>query len=804
MIGTAFSMLIRLELAGPGIQYLQGDHQLYNVIVTAHAFIMSAPLGLISWPSPNTGTPQNLLWVNHIQAGRAKLYGETQTAKLNVTNKIGGGIEPLDCLFQIPLALARLTNLIHIDRHYEVPHPIYDKGCRAKSMLNIVSEYEEKTSSRIITQSENKVCKGLNEISHYQELWDCLRGPAMEPTCRIKAGNGVAVVLERGRATVLNTGARHYSSKAGLTTYRGSEVEKAPELKEIRKISPDMKSIASTLNLITAYELIKSKPGNMTPGTDESTLDGINTRFIEKVQTLLKSGKFTFPPARRIQIPKPGKKETRPLTIASPRDKVVQKAIQLILNQVYEEKFLDCSHGFRPKRGTHTAIKQLDAQFQSVKYVIEADFSKAFDSIPHEKLMDIIRDDIKCDKTLKVIYSGLKAGFIEKGKLTDNLVIGTPQGSILSPLLCNIYFHKLDLFMLELKAKFEVGRKRPPNKEYSKIQNRLKYMRRTGLHVTNETEYKQNIAALMKIPSLSHDDSFRRVHYIRYADDFVIGVEGSHEITLQIMDDLKEFLTTMGLTLNESKTKITKFSAQPIEFLGYKIMSPYIDGMEKPIETLTEPNSGRTITRRKKTRVRIFMDHDKVIKKLESRRVIRKRVAPGTHDQLIYRGTFQGSLIQLDHADILRYFNSVIRGIFNYYKFVNNTNQVAHVMWLIEESCCMTLMRKFKMKAMRQAYHKFGKDLGCDLVGKDGETRRISLERPSSYARQHIKDIGSNVSPFVRLEEVWNNKFTKTNLFKKCIICGTDQNVEMHHVRKIRDLPPLGAGPPLRGRPEKP
>jgi hypothetical protein len=171
-----------------------------------------------------------------------------------------------------------------------------------------------------------------------------------------------------------------------------------------------------------------------------------------------------------------------------------------------------------------------------------------------------------------------------------------------------------------------------------------------------------------------------------------------------------------------------------------------------------------------------------------SQKIIRKRTAPTSNDRLIYRGTFIGNLIQLDHADILRYYNAVIRGIYNYYKFVNNMNQLAHIIWLIEESCCMTLMRKFKMKSMKRAYQKFGKDLGCNIPIKDGETKRIKLEKPASYASQPIKDIGIINYPFVKLEETWNNKFTKSNLFKVCIICGTDQNVEMHHVRKIRDL----------------
>jgi hypothetical protein len=401
--------------------------------------------------------------------------------------------------------------------------------------------------------------------------------------------------------------------------------------------------------------------------------------------------------------------------------------------------------------------------------------------------MNILRKDITCQKTLKILESGLKAGYIEKGKLTDDLIIGTPQGSVLSPLLCNIYFHELDIFMTKMEEKHNKGTKKPFNKEYIKLQNRVKYMRRKGLHVANPIEYRQTLARLIKTPSRSFNENYTRIRYIRYADDFVIGVEGSHQKTIQILDEVKEFLDQLGLILNDKKTKITKFNEKHIEFLGYQIMGPYIKEMEKAIETYVEPNSGRTTTRRRKARVRIFMDQDKVLRKLESRGIIRKRTAPMANN-LIYRGTFQGNMIHMDHADIIRYFNSMIRGIYNYYCFVNNMKQLAYIIWLLEESCCMTLMRKFKMKTMRQAYHKFGKDLAFETTDSKGQTRTIALQRPKSYKSIHINEFIAGPSPFVKIEEVWNNKFTKSNLFKQCVICGSDQKVEMHHVRKIRDL----------------
>lgn len=263
---------------------------------------------------------------------------------------------------------------------------------------------------------------------------------------------------------------RTLSLKAGNNATRGSENNKT-----LRPLEVNIKTISNLKNLVAAYELIKSNPGNMTKGADEVTLDGINLDYFLNIQSELKGGKYKFQPARRIQIPKPGKKDTRPLTMASPREKIVQKAILLIMERLYEEKFLNTSHGFRPARGTHTAMKYLESLFQSVQYIIEADFSKAFDTIQHEALIRIIKEEIKCEKTLNLIKSGLKAGYFELGKLHDNLTIGTPQGSILSPLLCNIYLHKLDMYVEELKKEYNKGDRRKRSKENMKAQNKTKY-----------------------------------------------------------------------------------------------------------------------------------------------------------------------------------------------------------------------------------------------------------------------------------------------------------------------------------------
>lgn len=128
------------------------------------------------------------------------------------------------------------------------------------------------------------------------------------------------------------------------------------------------------------------------------------------------------------------------------------------------------------------------------------------------------------------------------------------------------------------------------------------------------------------------------------------------------------------LNFNPDKTGITKYSEKPVKFLGYDIMAPHKSRISKPIEAIKM--NDKTITRRKKIRIRFNLDANKVLKRLEARGIIRKRESHKNHGNLVYRGKFLGNLVNLDHADILRYYNSVIRGVHNYYDFVGNRSSL--------------------------------------------------------------------------------------------------------------------------------
>lgn len=199
-----------------------------------------------------------------------------------------------------------------------------------------------------------------------------------------------------------------------------------------------------------------------------------------------------------------------------------------------------------------------------------------------------------------------------------------------------------------------------------------------GYDKTSPQLYGTIIKQLIKTDSIRRDDSYIRIHYIRYADDFVIGVIGSHTIAKAILERVEDFVNkTLKLKFNPDKTSIIDFSKHSFNFLGYNVRTPISKKGKKPLETIIV--KGKAITRRKKVRTIIEMDTNKVLKRLKNSGFIRMRTYHRKHKEKIFRGKFKGNLINLDHPDILKYYNSVVRGIQNYYEFSKNRVAVARI-----------------------------------------------------------------------------------------------------------------------------
>lgn len=550
--------------------------------------------------------------------------------------------------------------------------------------------------------------------------------------------------------------------------------QECARLVDLRKVNSENKfqvnkntiHIISDMNvLILAYELIKSNPGNMTPGVNGSTLDGLDKMWLQNISTKIKQGKFLFSPGRKKYIPKPGTADKRPLGIASPKEKIVQKAILLVLESIFEPSFLRNSHGFRPNRGNHTALKMVKSEFHGVPWIIEGDISKCFDEIDHSILLGLLSKRISCDKTLTLIKRGLKAGFIDLGIFTRTK-LGTPQGSILSPILCNIYLHELDLFLLQLKIKFDTGTSRAKNPQFRKLQYKLSNLK-------SPLEKKLVRRDLWKVHSLNPlDPSFCRIHFVRYADDFIVGVTSSHEVALEVKNMIKEFLCNhLKLNLNELKTQITHIREKDIFFLGTFIKGNW--KKEKPIRLINFPSRETSI----KTRVTLRLSLHAPIKKLFD-----KATAEGffRRDGINYKPTFVGKLINMDHADILAFYNSIVRGVLNYYSFVDNHKSLGSWVHYMKFSCARTLALKYKLRFTSKTFKKFGSKLACPNTKK-------SLFLPTSFKRTQAFQINSPI-PFEKKVLSWSKKITKSNLNKVCLICGSSLFVEMHHIRSIAGI----------------
>lgn len=287
-----------------------------------------------------------------------------------------------------------------------------------------------------------------------------------------------------------------------------------------------------------AYQKIASNGGSTTKGSDGRSIDGMSLARIETLIASLKDESYQPHPSRRVHIPKKNGK-TRPLGIPAFEDKLVQEVVRMILEAIYKGHFETTSHGFRPKRSCHTALLHIQKTFSGAKWFIEGDIKGFFDNIDHDVLVGILRERISDDRFIRLIRKFLKAGYVEDWTF-HNTYSGMPQGGIVSPILANIYLDKLDKYVKEYIRHFDMGTKRRPGKESNDLANERKRTVRKLKKVKDGTEKAALVARLKAIEQEraafpngdEMDESYRRLKYIRYADDFILGVIGSKEDAL--------------------------------------------------------------------------------------------------------------------------------------------------------------------------------------------------------------------------------------------------------------------------------
>ena len=536
---------------------------------------------------------------------------------------------------------------------------------------------------------------------------------------------------------------------------------------------------------LLAYQNIYAHEGNMTKGTDGETIDGMSLKRIDDLIAKMRDESYQPKPSRRTYIMKKDGKRKRPLGIPAFIDKLVQEVIRMILEAIYEGSFENCSHGFRPDRSCHTALDQIQTRFTGVKWFIEGDIKGFFDNIHHDVLIGILKERISDERFIRLIRKFLNAGYIEDW-VYHKTYSGTPQGGIISPILANIYLDKLDKYMQEYILKFNRGKDRKRNPEYRK----LEVKRRNLVEKLKKAESKADKDIILKdirqvemerrnVPySLPMDKNYKRMQYVRYADDFLIGVIGSKKDCEKIKKDIAEFLfRKLGLELSQEKTLITH-GQKKAHFLGYSI---YVRKSNLP----KKDKLGRMV-RNYGGRVVLEVESSTIRDKLLSLKAMEITYVDGKE---IWKPKARYSMKDSDDLEILRTYNSEIRGFYNYYSIANNSSIINSFKYIMEYSMYKTYATKYRTtKHMIIEKYRVNKDFGVRYKTKDGK-EKVCLFYNEGFKR---KDISRNAE----VDSVTDKRLYlgRTSLIQrleasKCEFCGAENvPIEIHHVRKLKDL----------------
>jgi group II intron reverse transcriptase/maturase len=562
------------------------------------------------------------------------------------------------------------------------------------------------------------------------------------------------------------------------------------KLEGIEKCSRQGHKVRNLFNIMTnnpklwlqAYANIYPNKGALTEGIDKITVDGFCEDRVANTIKLLKEGRYQCKPSRRTYIRKSNGKQ-RPLGIQSGDDKLVQEVVRLLLERVYEPVFTETSHGFRTGRSCHTALDEIRKVWTGARWLINVDVAGYFDNIDHRILVNLLEQKIDDQKFIRLIKSMLHAGYLEDWQY-HRTYSGTPQGSGCSPILANAYLHELDKFMEEIKASFDQGKKRRGNPEYQLLSRQIREYRRAidvlGSTSAEAQELKDRIKQLDRqrksMPSGdTQDPHYKRVHYVRYADDSLIGIIGSHAEAEQMMAQVKEFLRNkLNLPIAEEKSTVAHAQKGMI-FLGHEVRS-FSSDKEKKVTIGGRHTKMRTI----KQNIDLYVPEERIKKFSQAR-------GYGNYDRLESKHRLE--LLSLSDYEIIGTYNAELRGLANYYALAKDTKQkLSRLEYLTQGSLVKTLANKHQTKVTKIALGlKRGEDYvhRCTINDKVKEIKVFKL-----------KDLNLQPKTWEKIDQLPNTYVYagRTEILERlaaeiCEYCGKEDGYfEVHHVRKLADL----------------
>lgn len=516
---------------------------------------------------------------------------------------------------------------------------------------------------------------------------------------------------------------------------------------------------------LLAYGRLYSNKGAMTPGVDGETADGMSLAKIERVVDTLRHERYRFRPVKRVYIPKKNGKK-RPLGLPSWSDKLVGEVMRLLLEAYYEPRFSDRSHGFRPRRGCHTALSKVAETWTGTTWFIEGDISDCFGSLDHDLMITILAEKIYDNRFLRLLRNMLQAGYLEDW-VWNATHSGAPQGAGVSPILSNIYLDRLDKFVetVLLPEYTRGGRVRAHNPAYREVHNAICRARYHGDRAAVRELRKQRRSLPVGDP---RDPDFRRLRYTRYADDTLLGFTGPKAEAEEIKQRLTQFLRDdLRLEFSEEKTLITHARTQAARFLGYEITTQHGDH----VITRGRRSVNGTI------RLRVPLG------------VIKAKGAP-----YLTRGKpeYRPQLKNRDDLTIISTYGAEYRGLVQYYLLAGDVWRLSQVRWVMVTSMLKTLAAKHRSTVTKMA-RKFKTTIQtpygprtCFQASIDRHDRKPLVARFGEIPLKRQKKAALNDR--VPVPATVRKELISRLLAGRCELCDRRTTVDVHQVSKLADL----------------
>jgi group II intron reverse transcriptase/maturase len=521
---------------------------------------------------------------------------------------------------------------------------------------------------------------------------------------------------------------------------------------------------------------IYSNKGAMTPGVTQETVDGMSVRKIDRIIDAMRHERYRFRPVRRVHIPKKQSGKTRPLGLPTWTDKLVGEVIRLLLEAYYEPSFSDRSHGFRPGKGCHTALREVVNTWTGTTWFIEGDIADCFGSLDHEVTLRLLGEKVHDQRFLRLVRNMLKAGYLEDWVWNATLS-GAPQGGVVSPVISNIYLHKLDEFVEKtLIPEYTRAKLRARNPEYRKVEQAIVRARRRG----DRAEVRSLYRRLHSLPSQDpNDPNDRRLRYVRYCDDTLLGFVGPKAEAEEVKQRIAKFLRDdLKLELSQEKTLITHARTKRAKFLGYEI------SVASTNQKTRRPSASDRRNRRSVCGAVVLHVPASVVKAKSAPYLSRGK--PACRNPLVN---------ETDYVIVGKY-GIEYRGIVQYYLLAGDVQRLHRLRWVMETSMLKTLARKHGSSVTKMAARfkaKIATPHGprtCFEATLVLDSRRELVARFGGIPlkRQKTAELTDRLTGPVYPHK----ELIRRLAANRCELCKRPGEVEAHHVKSLNELQRAG------------